>query len=1424
MSSATPSSSQRIRDRLAGRHILITGSTGFLAKAFVEKLLRSVDTVGGLHLLVRPRSDGTSPRERVWKEVLRSRAYDRLRAALGEGFSRLCEQKIHVVGGDLTRERLGLDQVTYRALTRQINLVVNSAATVTFDERLDEAVALNALGPSRLLRFARDCGNVPFMHVSTCYVCGVRTGVVVEDFSAPEHARESLPRRASDGAFDLDAVVHAMIGEAEELRIRFGADSETCRRQLIDAGMQWARSHGWNDTYTFTKWIGEQLLVREQGKVPLVVFRPAIIEGSFDEPTPGWIDGLRMADPIIVAYGRGKLNEFPGREEIAIDFIPVDFVANAMIAALPVESFPPATPPSAGPGLAVFQCASSDRNPFLVGRLRYALDQAFDRRPMIGDDGRPIHPGRLHLIDRELFIQRWEEKQRRVARYRKWLRRLGIGERRLRKLAAIARQIEQLVYFAKIYSPYTHLDCRFADDGLRALAERLLPDDRELFPFDAKRIDWDDYIVNRHVPGLLSFVLGTASEPSMRIRGMAQEPQAPLVAESLDPGEMIFSAFQRTAGRLPEKSAFQIRRDGRWIRYTFDEALRATGTIMRRFLERGLLPGDRVAICAENGPEWGLAYLAVMRAGMTAVPLDPQLPPTEAWSAARFARVRLMCAGAATFDDLSAHRGEEDAELVKLREPFIPPAGATRDPEPDPVEVDDNAIASILFTSGTTIAAKAVPLTHRNLLANASALLRVHPIRPADELLSVLPLYHAFEFTGGFLVPIVCGATVTYVEQLKGAEILAAMQATGTTIMLAVPRLLKMFHDSIEDGVASSGLPRRALFRILKLASRVTGHRFGRRLFGTVHKKFGGRLRMFVSGGSRLDPEMFSAFKRMGFVVYEGYGLTETSPVLTVNPPGWAKANSVGPPLPNVELAIRNQNLEGIGEVWVRGPSIMSGYIDDPDATAEVMIDGWLRTGDLGKRDEDGFLYLTGRSKDLIITSAGKNVYPDEVEIRYKDLPFAKELCVFGIPAEDGLGDTVHAVVVVDEAAAPELDRSSIEREIRLAAETLAEALPPHQRITALHFWYRDLPKTSTMKAKRGAIRDAVASKTGAVETPETKTPPGAETEFGSDRNGNEALVAVRGILSKQSKRPESTIHDDTHLLLDLGIDSIGKVDLIGSIEAKFAMRIDDKKAAAIARVSDLLHVIGDRKPLGGGSRGEAWRRLVTSNSGRRENGSNTSAIAPARWFVRGAVGAFMNTYVRVEARGREHIPAAGPFILAPNHSSHLDSLSVLTAVGSLRRVWVAGAEDYFFDTTLKRFLFGRLLDTIAFDRHADGLSGLRRCSEALFRGDGLLLFPEGTRSRDGRLQPFKVGVAVLAMERLAPIVPTFIDHAYELWPKGRRLIRPGVVQVRFGAPLVPPKEDLGADHYALAQDFTRSVRTAVEVMARQTSTRERRA
>ncbi len=1406
---------RRIRDRLAGQSVLITGSTGFLAKAFVEKLLRSVDTVEGIYLLIRTKPGGAPPQKRVVREVLGSQAFDRLRASLGDRFTKLCDEKVHVVGGDLTCERLGLPADEYVKLCERITLVVNSAATVTFDERLDLAVELNTLGPGRLLQLARDCGQVPFMHVSTCYVCGARQGIIVEDFSAPKLAREKLPRMPDSDKFDLDALVGDLKDKASQSSQAHDPTSEACRRALIDCGMAQARKYGWNDTYTFTKWIGEQLLVRDHGEVPLTIFRPAIIESSYEEPTPGWIDGLRMADPLIVAYGRGKLRTFPGNTNIPLDLIPVDFVANAMIATLPVDR-------RATDGVALFHCASSERHPFGVDEIGTAIHRAFIKKPMNGDNGQAIHPAPLRWVDKDTFVRGLKSRRWQLMLLKRLLGRFHSARRRVRRITGLLRQIEQLNYFAKIYAPYTQLDCQFNDDHLQSAAAAMHPDDKTEFPFDVMAIDWHDYFINRHIPGLRSFVLGTGGEPAGRIRATeaADAGHGGINQHTLG-GETIFEVFERAAALVPDKPAMQVKRAGRWTRYSYDEALRATGTLMRRFQERGLVPGDKIALYGHGGPEWGITYIAAIRAGMTAVPLDPQLPPDDAWSAIRFSQAKLVCADKSIYDALVKSQTDDTVKVVEMAQPFVPPPAASRDKPPPPVSTEGHAVASILFTSGTTSSTpKAVPLTHRNFLSNATALVDVHPMSSDDEFLSVLPMYHAFEFTGGFLVPIASGATITYVEQLKGPDILAAMRATGTTVMLVVPRLLRMFHGGIQSKVAAAGLIPRSLFRLLTIASMVTGGRFARRIFNRVHQGFGGRLRMFVSGGSSLDPDILEGFNGFGFHVFEGYGLTETSPVLCVTPPGDERAASVGPVLPNVDLEIRNRNLEDIGEIWVKGPSVMSGYYKNVKSTAQVIEAGWFRTGDLGRLDSDGFLFLTGRTSDLIVTSAGKNVYPDEVELRYRDLPFTKEFCVLGMPARDGLGDVVHAVVVLDHDAAQDLDPSSLEREVRLAAEEISEKLPSHQRVAVLHFWDRELPKTSTLKAKRQAIRDAVlleegfaGAKAAGVSTNDDDAARQSDCQVVVDNPA--ALSAVLEILSKQSNRNPAEIRKPMHLLLDLGVDSIGKLDVLGHIESRFGMRIDEDRAADVSRVVDLLNLIGERQPKNtGGKDSSIWRRRLvepTSNGTTgTTNGHLPTPLLPVRWLVRSGASAFMHSYVRVKSVDIARIPNKGGFILAPNHSSHLDSPSVVTAVGSRRRVWVAGAEDYFFNSAAKRFFFGKMLDTIAFDRKADGVRGLRRCGEALSRGDGLLLFPEGTRSITGELQPFKIGVAVLAVQYQVPIVPIYIDRTFDLLRKGQRLVRPGSVTVSFGEPIYPGKEKEVTDLYEHFRSLTKQLETAV--------------
>ncbi len=1416
----------RIAERLAGEHILVTGSTGFLAKIFVEKLLRSVPDVGSICLLVRPRADGTAAGQRVRRDVIGSSAFDRLRAVLGPGFEEYWRSKIDVVSGDLTQDRLGLSKKNYAALARRVTVVVNSAATVTFDERLDAALALNVEGPRRLLRFAKDAGNVPFLHVSTAYVSGVRRGDIPEELTPAGHSvasyidsKNGKPDVAAD--FDIEQTLARLYGKVEDVVAEHGGAGSRARRDLIAVGMDYAQEHGWNDTYTCTKWLAEQFLARDRDQVPLVLLRPAIIEGSYDEPAPGWIDGLRMADPLILAFGRGKLKEFPADKSVALDFIPVDFVANAMVAVLPAGRKKPM--------LEVYQCASSGRNPVRMTEIIRSVSQAFRKRPMRDDSGRPIRVSDMQCIPRDEFLRRWQRRLKFIRRMRGFLKSTKIAPRYRKKLASVEAQVAQLIYFVKIYAPYTHLDCRFLDDKLHSVFESMHPEDQKQFSFDVARIDWRDYIVNRHVVGVRHFVLGSGTEleAPMLAAGYAVEeesPAAPSPMQVLAPlrGESIFSVIENAAVRYPKRIALQVCRDGRWTRCTYKQLLNTTAAVSRRFQEQGLSQGDHIAIYCENGPEWGLTYIAAMRSGLTVVPLDKQLPASTAVGMAEFADVKLFCAAPGVLKDIqSAVDAESTMKIVALDATFVPPPGTARDPGPEPASVPGDAVASIVFTSGTTLAPKGVMLRHANFLANARSLVHVQSVHADDQFLSVLPMHHVFEFTGGFLVPLSNASTVTYVENLNATEILETMQATGTTVMMVVPRLLKLFHDGIMREVDNRGWLARKVFSLLGWIGDRAGGELCKKLFAPVHKKFGGRLRMFVCGGSALPSWLFLAFRRLGFPVYEGYGLTETSPVLTVNPNGDPRAGSVGLPLPETELEIRNQDTSGVGELFVRSPSVMAGYYKNKDATAEVLEEDWFRTGDLCRRDADGFVYVAGRAKDVIVTAAGKNVYPDEVTANYADLPHVKEMCVLAVPNSDGIGDRVDAVVVLNLDEVADVDHGKIETEVRDAVAAAGEKQPSYQRISHLYFWSGELPRTTTLKVKRNEVlRQLLARRTDARSRGRRMGDGwSAEEASAAPQTANEAWL--RDTLIRFTNRSPAQVKPEAHLLLDLGVDSLLKVQVLGEIESCFGVDLSDEVAARVSRVADLLAIIGSRTPVNGSSSGKAaWRSKVQGNRNGQPfvNGRTPLLLRPLRWTLRGVIALLCNSYIRVRVEGVENIPKRSAFILAANHASHLDSAVVLAAVsGALRqtsrRCYVAAAEDYFFDSPFKAMIFRDLFDSIPFDRNADGMRGLSRCAEALQQGHAVLLFPEGTRTVTGEIQSFKIGAAVLSSEIGVPVVPVRIANTFDLFPKGRRFIKPGAVEVRFSPPVQPADVDkLSADaRYKIYRDVAAEVQHCVE-------------
>ena len=452
---------------------------------------------------------------------------------------------------------------------------------------------------------------------------------------------------------------------------------------------------------------------------------------------------------------------------------------------------------------------------------------------------------------------------------------------------------------------------------------------------------------------------------------------------------MLYPRLKILVETDPDAVLLQVKRRQEYVRYTrrdvFDRA-RATASHLASI---GVSPGDRVALFAENGPEWVIAYLSIHFAGATAVPLDAQYSELELATLIPFAEagVLLTTATLRAVADwskigvehvLSIDRDAPDGifELPDAPDDFEPPVMGPED------------LMSLIFTSGTTGDPKCAMLTCNNFLSNADAVLEVVRFTTEDNMLSILPLHHCYAFTATVLTPMVIGAKTTFETTLKGPNIVAAMQETGVTIMTGVPKLFALFERRIFSVAESKPWPTRFAFRGLLGLSRLLRRRLGlpagRILFPSVRKRFGAKFRFFVSGGAKLDREVSENLLDVGIWVLEGYGLTESAPILTMMPPGTPRPGKIGPPIPGVELRINDPDADGVGEIIARGPNVMKGYYKRPDATAEMIRDGWLHTGDLGFVDKDGWVTITGRAKEVIVLATGKNVYPEDVERAYE--------------------------------------------------------------------------------------------------------------------------------------------------------------------------------------------------------------------------------------------------------------------------------------------------------------------------------------------------------------------------------------------------------------------------------------------------------
>ncbi len=548
--------------------------------------------------------------------------------------------------------------------------------------------------------------------------------------------------------------------------------------------------------------------------------------------------------------------------------------------------------------------------------------------------------------------------------------------------------------------------------------------------------------------------------------------------------------IERSARDYKDAIALQMRRGKRWDKFSYRELEDIVKRIAAFLKKQGFEKGDHIAVIGPNRPEWAFSYLSIQWIGGVVVPLDARLTPTEIRHILMDGDVKAVFASGTHYDIVS--EVADELKEVKMVISMDPLNGSGPDipmileevKSGIPYEkIDLEDLAVILYTSGTTGTSKGVMLTHKNLISNVEAIYQILDFTVGDVFFSILPMHHVYEATAGFLNALNAGSTIVFARSLKSKVMREDMTEVKPTFWLVVPLLLEKIYRGIQKEVDKASAPKKAIFKAMGGVSSILNPIFGNNrasqaIFKSIRKKMGlDRIKYIVSGGAALPRWVSKGLEDLGFPILQGYGLSETSPVLTVNPPCCPRNESAGLALPGVKLKIFEPNSEGIGEIAAKGPNIMKGYYKNEKATRAVFTDdGWFLTGDLGYIDKDGFLHITGRKKSVIVTKGGKNIYPEEVEEVLLQSPFIEEILVLMAPNPNTNEPELQAIIFpnfdkVDEHFMKRNIQNPTEDDLRrLIAEEVkkySQQLAPYKRPRRFSIRHEEFPKTTTRKIKR---------------------------------------------------------------------------------------------------------------------------------------------------------------------------------------------------------------------------------------------------------------------------------------------------------------------------------------------------------------------
>jgi long-chain acyl-CoA synthetase len=889
--------------------------------------------------------------------------------------------------------------------------------------------------------------------------------------------------------------------------------------------------------------------------------------------------------------------------------------------------------------------------------------------------------------------------------------------------------------------------------------------------------------------------------------------------------------FQEIVGRLPDHVVFRNKVPSGYQELTYRDLHRRVMGVASGLVARGLQPGTRVAILSENRPEWVVAYLGIYFAGGTAVPLDVQISPTEWRRLLDDSESKLVFVSAPLMPQLEeALSGSPARENIVCFDP--PGAGGAisgltaltesgRGSSAPLPECRSSDVVVIIYTSGTTGKPKGVMLTQENIVSMIRAALACIRGDENDIFLCLLPLHHVFASVVNVLVPMHLGAQVCFVDTLKRSEILEALEEAGITIMATVPQFFYLFHRRIEEELAKKPNILRRLFRLLlflnRLCMRVLGLNLGKVLFAKIHATFGSRMRLFVSGGSSFDQRIAQDFYDFGFTILQGYGLTETSGPCAVTRVESNVVGSVGSALPGVDIRILDPNDEGIGEILIRGPLVMKGYYKNPEATAEVIWDGWFHSGDLGRIDNKRNLFITGRKKEVIVLPTGKNIYPDELETHYEQCPYIGEIAVLGIanPESREKGERLHAVIVPDFDYLKKMKIANAREIIRFEISGCSNRLPPYKRLMSYQIQKEPLPRTTTRKVKRlelkrlietGQLRESEAAKSLEKISKE-------DQEILDSPTGQEVRRCLR-----ENYRRQDTLDPEMNLELDLGFDSMERVEFLASLEQSLGIELPEQFGAEIYSLRDLIMGLEEQTSIGtsaGPAARQSWDEILSAESLSRAGDGEVRFTGPLvstfRYALLRLAFVAFRTLLGMEIHGRENLPKQGSFLICPNHMSYLDPFVLLTALPFrvFCKLFFVGASEY-FETWFMR-LIAKISNIFPVDPDSNLLRSMKFGARGLRAGHVLCIFPEGARSIDGEVMEFKKGAAILSRGVGVPMIPVGIQGTYEVWPRDSQRFRLHKVKIHFGEPLQPSLE---ADSYD--QD-TQRLRASVAELAKQT-------